>query len=177
VSSLKNKKDNIGSLYDASVDAYDMLYKEEQLEKYREVFRLIKGGRLNILDIGVGTGQYFCEYLNDEYYLIGIDISYLSLRRSFSRSEYLYVDLVYGDGEDPPIRLNSIDYLISITVIHHFKNPSKFLYKVLNKVRRGVFLSFFNKVFNREYVNNLASKYGCVSMPLGNDYLILCKKI
>ena len=174
---MNNEKDDIGSLYDASVDAYDVLYEEEQLEKYEKVFRLIGDDELNLLDVGVGTGRYFSKFVGYKYYLIGIDLSYFSLRRSFIRGESLDVDLICGDGENPPIRLDSIDYLISVTVIHHFKNPEHFLHKILNEVKRGVYVSFLNKVFNKDYVNNLASKYGCKLRQLGNDYLIFCKKI
>lgn len=177
MSHLKSEKNDIGSLYDASLNAYDILYWEEQLNKYEGVFKFIQGESINILDIGVGTGRCFSKCLRKDYYLIGIDLSYLSLKRSFNRGEYLNVDLIYGDGEDPPLRLDSIDYIISITVIHHFKDPKNFISRIFNNAGRGILLSFLNKVFNKDFIDSIASKYGCISTRLGNDYLIFCKKI
>lgn len=171
---MKKHKDDIGELYNASVDAYDILYWDEQLEKYSEVFKHISNESSNILDIGIGTGIYFDKFLTEEYYIIGIDLSIRSLERAFKRGYNHYIDLILCDGENPPLRLDAIDYLISITVMHHFKNPDLFLYRVLSSIGKGIIVSFLNKVFAREDIEKMINHSYCHIRSILNDYFLIC---
>ena len=171
---MKMYKDKVGELYDASIDAYDILYWDEQLEKYSEVFKYIGDDIVNVLDVGVGTGIYFDSFLKEEYYLVGIDLSFKSLKRAFKRGVNHYIDLILCDGESPPLRLDELDYLISITVMHHFRNPRLFIKRVLSSIKKGVIISFLNKVFKREDIENMLRDSICQIKNILNDYILIC---
>ena len=173
---MKGDSIDIGALYDASVDAYDTLYMDEQLGKYAFIFDHIGGlkGR-TILDIGVGTGLYFM-ILSDNLYLIGLDTSFKSLEKAFKRALRYYVDLVYCDGEDPPIRLESIDVIVSVTTVHHFRDVESFLERMLSSEASRIYITFLDKVFNEDYMKKVASRYGCSYRHIVNDYILMCIK-
>jgi len=168
---MKFSKKYIASLYDYSLDAYDKLYLVEQKTKYKYVLNWIGRDFNDILDIGVGSGIYFDDLFSN-YYIIGIDISVRSLKKAFSRGINRIVDLILSDGEHPPIRDHSIDYVISITVLHHFNDIENFIRQVFKIVREGIALSLLDKVYKKRFIASICKKYGFEYKKVKNDYIL-----
>jgi len=169
---MKSQKKYIAFLYDCSLNAYDKLYSEEQKAKYHFILNWIKKYFNNILDIGIGTGIYFDNLTND-YYIIGVDISFKSLKKAYLRGIHKSIDLILSDGEYPPIREQSIDYLISITVLHHFKDVYSFIKRIYELVRKGFALSLLDRVYNKEFISKLSREFGFKYTKVENDYILL----
>ncbi len=168
---------DIGKLYDCSVDAYDKLYYSEQNEKYKSIRDNINVIGCNFVDLGVGTGLYFENFLCESIYLIGIDLSIKSLYKAYGRGLKYYVDLIYSDAQYPPIRLDSIDVLMSVTTVHHFKDIELFISRIMESEVKHIFISFLEKVFSEDYIKALADRFRCSYWKVANDYMLYCSKI
>ncbi len=78
----------------------------------------------NILDVGVGTGHLSdkLHYINDKYYIIGLDITDLMIKYTKTCSVYKSgnMDLILGDAAKTPFKKNSFDGIMSGFVGRHF---------------------------------------------------------
>ena len=111
--------------YNVTSAGYDELYREEQFEKYKLALNVV-GVRGTVLDDGCGTGLLL-EYLKSTSKLaevklyICLDLSPGMLERAKSRISMLNLrhlaELVEADAENIPLRVKSIDYTLSFTVI------------------------------------------------------------
>ncbi len=110
--------------YDTLSPGYDELYGREQVEKYRECFRLLRITCLGrVLDAGCGTALLL-EYLhsNNTPYraYVGIDKSAGMLRQA--RPKLRGEDhLIQADIHHLPIRDKALDQAFMFTVIHHLR--------------------------------------------------------
>ncbi len=139
--------------YDLTYSSYDELYSQEQFKKYEESFSdifddIYKKNVVNLLDIGCGTGL-FLKFINSKIkpiYYIGIDLSLNSVKLAKEKErKHNIADFIVGDAENPPVRLDTIDIAVSYTVIHHFRNPLGFIYRIINKVRWKMVISAMKK--------------------------------
>lgn len=150
-------KEAVMKRYDLTYSSYDELYGNEQFKKYENSFlkifsKVTKENLIILVDIGCGTGLLlkFIEQKNlmkkfDELYYIGIDLSINSVKLAKEKNGKLIADFIVGDAEDPPIRLDAVDIAVSYTVIHHFNDPLKFIYTLLNKVKKKIVISILKK--------------------------------
>ena len=159
--------------YDLTYSSYDELYSHEQFDKYRssllEIFNNFKDSNIvNLLDIGCGTGLLL-KFINEEttgkngsFYYVGIDLSLNSIKLAREKKEeHNIVDFIVGDAENPLIRLDAIDIAVSYTVIHHFKDPLKFLYGLINGVKKKVVISTMKNDASAKLLNkfDLTKRY------------------
>lgn len=107
-------------------------YFEEQQAKYDMILKNIKlEPTMIILDHGCGTGLLL-ERL--EQTTIGLDISIELLKSAKDRVKNRYgKHLIKGDVDNLPLRSNTIDLVISVTVIQNTPVPSLTL-KVLQTI-------------------------------------------
>src|SRR3989338_5271358 len=88
--------------------------------------RIPQGSR--ILDLGCGTGLGTRPFLNENYTVVGIDISRGMLQKAVSRMQPGQVNkhlFFIADAEDLPFRENAFDYCIGIGILHHVHNAAK----------------------------------------------------
>ncbi|MCS7132521.1 MAG: class I SAM-dependent methyltransferase [Aigarchaeota archaeon] len=111
-----------GQIYDVPAEGYDELYGKEQYEKY-VVASAALGESIRefsiVADIGCATGL-FGEYLRSvgfEGLYIGVDVleDRLEIMRRKSSGSWMPIQ---ADAEHLPLRTNSIDLAVCITVIH-----------------------------------------------------------
>ena len=92
------------------------------LEPYIFDFADFKGSRkLKVLEIGVGMGADYLEWLKAEAQAMGIDFSAASIERARRRCELAGYrpDLRVADAENLPFPDNSFDVVYSYGVMHH----------------------------------------------------------
>jgi ubiquinone/menaquinone biosynthesis C-methylase UbiE len=84
---------------------------------------------LRVLEIGVGMGADYEQWLKAGAIAIGVDFSTASLQCAQSRCEFagLTPDLHFGDAENLPFASNSFDVVYSYGVMHHTPNTTKCL--------------------------------------------------
>jgi SAM-dependent methyltransferase len=100
-----------------------------------------------ILDVGCGTGEYIAKVTasNSKYWGIGIDVNSSFLRERRSNS----ADSVAGASEYLPFRTDSVDMVVMIESLEHFRDEGKTL-READRILRGPGL-IYASVPNRFY--------------------------
>ncbi|MFX1467682.1 MAG: class I SAM-dependent methyltransferase [Promethearchaeota archaeon] len=175
---------------------------DEELNTNESDGKKMGDGRL-ILDLGCGTGFSSEILMQNGFRVIGIDIlnDMLSKARDKKRNdeEYKNLELILADINFLPIRVNSIDHIISISsynfIIHGLQNygekvklindTAKYIYKTLKKMGRIV-IEFYPKdnqelkIFNKSFINNKFKGFMVKRNPnqkSGQTFLLLKKKL
>ena len=137
--------------YDAISEAYDELYKEEQLDKLNKIKDLVKFKGL-VLDLGCGTG-FITEKIPN---VIGCDSSEKMLAKCSKKLKVVHCDAVKLPFED-----NYFDTVFSLTVLQDIKeykqaikeirrvlkNNGNIIITVLDKERIKLIRDELKKVF------------------------------
>ncbi len=156
-----------------------------------------------ILDLGCGTGYSSEKLIENGFRVVGIDILYdmvSKARKKKNISKTLKIlELILADINFLPIRVNSVDHIISISsynfIIHGFENfgekvklindTGKYLNNILKQNGRIV-IEFYPKddtelkMFNKSFLNNGFEGFMIKKNPnqkSGQTFLLLKKKI
>jgi ubiquinone/menaquinone biosynthesis C-methylase UbiE len=111
-----------------------------RLEPHIPAFARFAGARgLKVLEVGVGTGADYEQWLKAGAQATGVDFSEASLNLARKRCELagLKPDLRLGDAENLPFASNTFDVLYSYGVMHHSPNPDKCLQEALRVIKPG----------------------------------------
>ena len=94
---------------------------------------------LRVLEIGVGIGADYEEWLRAGANATGIDLSSSSLNFARKRCELagLRPDLLRADGENLPFPSNAFDIVYSYGVMHHSPDPAKCLQEAWRVLKPG----------------------------------------
>jgi SAM-dependent methyltransferase len=94
---------------------------------------------LRVLEVGVGIGADYEQWLKAGALASGVDLSSVSLERARRRCELtgLVPDLRLGDAENLPFASNSFDVVYSYGVMHHSPNTSKCLSEAWRVLKPG----------------------------------------
>lgn len=92
-----------------------------------------------VLEIGVGMGADYEQWLKAGAIASGIDLSTVSIERSRRRCELagLVPDLRVGDAENLPFGSNAFDIVYSYGVMHHSPDTAKCLREAWRVLRPG----------------------------------------
>jgi ubiquinone/menaquinone biosynthesis C-methylase UbiE len=133
--------DPCGTRYLAGEDGFEKHARERyRLEPHIFDFAQFQTARgLRVLEIGVGMGADYLEWLRAGAVVTGIDISATSLERARQRcmEEGFKPDLRVGDAEHPPFPDNSFDVVYSYGVMHHSPNTKKCLQEARRVLKPG----------------------------------------
>jgi len=92
-----------------------------------------------VLELGVGPGIYFEQFILKRHYVTGIDISIEMLRISknkLKKKGYNVFNLILADVEYLPFRNEVFDVINCIEVLRHLPEPYKTIWKVFREKRR-----------------------------------------
>ena len=78
---------------------------------------------VTILDLGCGTGRMM-EYMADDFNnVIGVDVSGEMIRQAYDRLQGITnIELMENDGENIPVKEDSVDIVFSYLVFQHIKD-------------------------------------------------------
>ena len=111
-----------------------------ELEPYIFDFAGFTSARgLRVLEIGVGMGADYEQWLKTGAIATGVDLSAVSLERTQRRCELagLVPDLRLADAENLPFASNSFDFVYSYGVMHHSPNTAKCLTEAWRVLKPG----------------------------------------
>ena len=155
-----------------------------------------------ILDLGCGTGFSSEVLIQNGFRVIGVDILNDMLIKAREKKrifkKYKELELILGDINHLPIRVNSIDHIFSISsynfVIYNLENygekvkllnnTGKYLHQLL-KINGRVVIEFYPKddqelkMFNKSFINNGFEGFMVKQKPKqksGQTFLLLKKK-
>ena len=162
------------------------------------------GDQFLILDLGCGTGFSSEVLLENNFRVIGIDkLPDMLLKAKEKKTNIIknsqFLELILADINSLPIRINSIEYIISVSVYnfltHGSKNykeklkvineTAKYLNQILKKYGRIV-IEFYPKddqelaIFNDSFTNNGFEGFMVKANPKqksGQTFLLLKKRV
>jgi SAM-dependent methyltransferase len=121
--------------------------KHEELLERKIISKNLSTGRV-ALDLGGGYGRLTGILLDRYKYVVLIDYSINNLERAMKVLDRERTVFLHADIRNPPIMDGSVDFILSLRVMHHYSNLG-FLGFISRKLRKdGMFL------FN---VNNISS--------------------
>src|SRR5882724_9045531 len=111
-----------------------------ELEPYIPEFAQFPASRgLNVLEIGVGMGADYLEWLKAGAHASGVDLSAISIERARRRCELAgyQPDLRVADGEHLPFPDNTFDVVYSYGVMHHSPETAQCLHDAYRVLKPG----------------------------------------
>lgn len=130
---LENKqiKELITSKWDESSATYDTQHGHkvkslEEADAWKTMFKkIIPEGKLNVLDVGCGTGELSILFAEMGHNVTGLDLSEKMMEkgRLKSISQGLSIKFLKGDAENPPFDEKSFDVVITRHLLWTLPNP------------------------------------------------------
>ena len=127
--------------------------------------RLPKKKRLNILDLGTGSGRLLLALDLPHNTYVGVDISNEQLIKAEKRFRARSIPFSFKKCDlegNLPINGNSIDVLVSNASFHHIKNKQKVLnesYRILKKEGKIIIFDFYFGELDPNYLLKVSSIY------------------
>ena len=108
---------DIAHVWDVSSETYDDkeghgIHSEIEKEAWKTLFKsLLPLGRLEVLDVGCGTGEIGLLFAELDHRVTGIDISDKMLAKAREKTSHKMLDIAFkiGDAEDPPFEAGTFD--------------------------------------------------------------------
>jgi len=124
---------------------------KERTDKYVEAFKNYIGNTRTILDAGCGSGEFARKLAKNT--IVALDIQKQLLKEIKGES----IHKICADVQYLPLRENSIDYVLSLSLIEHLKEPEKHI-KEIHRVlkRKGIFII---QIPNLQYIFEPHSKW------------------
>ena len=143
-------KEAVRAFWDAEPCGTRYLQQQEDFETHRRAryalepyifdfakFRDARG--LKVLEVGVGMGADYMEWLKAGALAVGVDLSEASIERARRRSELaeFQPDLQVADAERLPFPDNSFDVVYSYGVMHHSPDTQACVGQALRVLKPG----------------------------------------
>lgn len=122
-------------MYKAIVNvAHKLGAYEERVDRYFNVFKQYISSSGVALDLGCGPGTFSRLLAKDGHFVIALDIDCEVLKQIPTESN---IARICADAQNLPLRNNSIDYALSISLIEHLPNPEEHLLEVYRVLKKG----------------------------------------
>lgn len=184
----KKKRDTIHH-YDRLANAYETLYRDEQILKIKLALEAIQMGSSDIvLDVGCGTGFLFDYIGNLVDLIVGVDMSPVLLKVAANRykcqSNRSSVCLVRVDADYLPFSGKVFDKVFVFTLLQNIVDPNKALREMVRVARSGstIVVTGLKKSFSEEGFKNILIRAGLKSTVLisreqAKDVIAVCRKV
>jgi 2-polyprenyl-3-methyl-5-hydroxy-6-metoxy-1,4-benzoquinol methylase len=142
--------DNRTAEYDSEAFYYEESRFSNELGRHlnymhkRIVEKLLGSSGGLILDAGTGTGRFATWLAKKGFNVIGVDLSHemLKIAKRKKKSLNANIDLVLADLHSLPFRYEVFDGCVSINVVDHLRDVSKFLKELRLVLKPGGFFIF-----------------------------------
>ena len=119
----------------------------DEITFVRWMRRELKPGQA-ALEVGCGSGRICVRLAQHGVRTVGVDISEEMLRRAQAKVDAggheELVDLIVGDGENPPVRDERFDACVLHGILHHVPHPAAAVASSARKLRGGGHLYSFD---------------------------------
>lgn len=122
---------DITHVWDISSETYDDkeghgIHSKIEKEAWKTLFKgLLPSGRLEVLDVGCGTGEIGLLFAELDHHVTGLDLSEKMLSRAREKSFRKMYDITFkrGDAENPPFEAETFDVVVSRHLLWTLPHP------------------------------------------------------
>lgn len=122
---------NIAHVWDISSETYDDkeghgIQSEIEREAWKTLFKsLLPLGRLEVLDVGCGTGEIGLLFAELGHHVTGLDLSEKMLAKAREKTSQKMFDSTFkkGDAEDPPFDAGTFDVVVTRHLLWTLPHP------------------------------------------------------
>jgi ubiquinone/menaquinone biosynthesis C-methylase UbiE len=127
----KQMKLNIADVWDISSETYDVkeghgVQSEIEREAWKTLFKsLLPSGKLEVLDVGCGTGEIGLLFAELGHHVTGLDLSEKMLAKAREKTSQKMFDNTFkkGDAEDPPFDAGTFDVVVTRHLLWTLPHP------------------------------------------------------
>ncbi|RKX71783.1 ubiquinone biosynthesis protein UbiE [candidate division WOR-3 bacterium] len=149
---------NHREFFDRLAEGWDEEREEDEIGKIKELIEALKIDKAeSILDVGTGTG-ILLQFLTENP-IIGIDLSYLMLKRA--KQKFPHRLLIQADAASLPFSDRSFDRAILFAVFPHLRNKLRALKELYRVLRPEGRIDILHSA-SREEINRFHQKIGGV---------------
>ena len=132
----RNKRKIMHS-YDVTAEMYDERYSEEQARKYSIALENVNVTGKLVLDVGCGSGLFFCQVADKADVVVGVDLSRKLLTKAKKRSKAFQCAFVLqADADHLPFKDRFFDNVFSFTVLQNMPKPPQTLRELERVVKK-----------------------------------------
>ena len=147
---------NIAYVWDISSETYDNkeghgIHSEIEREAWKTLFKsLLPSGRLEVLDVGCGTGELGLLFAELGHHVTGLDISEKMLAKAREKTSKKVFDSTFkkGDAEDPPFGAGTFDAVVSRHLLWTLPHPDTAVKNWKKVLKKGGALIVIDGLWN-----------------------------
>jgi ubiquinone/menaquinone biosynthesis C-methylase UbiE len=147
---------NIAHVWDISSDNYDNkeghgIHSEIEREAWKNLFKsLLPLGRLEVLDVGCGTGEIGLLVAELGHHVTGLDLSEKMLAKARDKTSKKMYDITFkkGDAEDPPFEAGTFDVVVTRHLLWTLPHPDTAVKNWKKVLKKGGVLIVIDGLYN-----------------------------
>jgi ubiquinone/menaquinone biosynthesis C-methylase UbiE len=163
--------------YDVTAEMYEERYAEEQQRKYKKAIEKVNVSSKALLDIGCGSGLFFCEVAACAELVVGVDVSRkLLLKAKEQARAFPNTFVLQADADNLPFKNGFFDDVFAFTLLQNMPRPNdtlKELMRVVKPVGRVV-VTGLKKAFSLERFMDILENSGLQLTEFLDDEDVNC---
>jgi len=149
-------KVDIAHVWDISSETYDDkeghgVHSEIEREAWKTLFKsLLPLGRLEVLDVGCGTGEIGFLFAELGHHVTGLDLSEKMLAKAREKASKKMYDTIFkeGDAEDPPFEAGTFDVVVTRHLLWTLPHPDTAIQNWKEVLKKGGVLIVIDGLYN-----------------------------
>jgi ubiquinone/menaquinone biosynthesis C-methylase UbiE len=132
------EKRKIMQRYDATSSSYDVQYSDEQRGKYKVALENVDVAGRAVLDVGCGSGLFFCQVAVQAEMVVGVDVSPKLLQKAKEQAKgFRNVFVLQADADHLPFNDGFFGGVFAFTVLQNMPKPKETLSELRRVTKRG----------------------------------------
>jgi ubiquinone/menaquinone biosynthesis C-methylase UbiE len=160
-------KQNITRVWDASSETYDSqeghgIQSEIEREAWKRLFKsLLPPGKLEVLDVGCGTGEIGLLFSELGHRVTGLDLSEKMLVKAREKASKKVFDSTFkkGDAEVPPFEAGTFDVVVNRHLLWTLPHPDTAVKNWKKMLKRGGVLIVVDGLWNDGSLETKARRF------------------
>ena len=151
---------DIAHVWDISSETYDDkeghgIHNEIEREAWKTLFQsLLPLGRLEVLDVGCGTGEIGLLFAELGHHVTGLDLSEKMLAKAREKTFKKKYDCIFklGDAEDPPFEAGTFDVVVTRHLLWTLPHPDTAVQNWKKVLKKGGVLIVIDGLYNGDWI-------------------------
>ncbi len=147
---------DIAHVWDDSSETYDDkeghgIHSEIEREAWKTLFKsLLLSGRLDVLEVGCGTGEIGLLFAEMGHHVTGLDLSDKMLAKAREKASKKMFDSTFkkGDAEDPPFEAGTFDVVVTRHLLWTLPHPDTTVKNWKKVLKNGGVLIVIDGLYN-----------------------------